>query len=204
MKTCEKVGTKAFTLIIPKKANLATTVVGEFLGQGVAKRLVSGEAVTLCGGVSFRAESISTMQKAGHERVILVFYADRERMKAIDGLSGVDGIVYVPWLEDEGNDWQRTWNATVVGEQVQPQEPNLDASVVAALEELTRSVNLTTGLGHTSDNEHATRVFKGLRDKGMLFEPAEVETWASRRGWRPDHAAKLRKLAERYAGRVAD
>lgn len=200
IKICRELGVSELTLVVPSKGELGTSAVGAFLKAPAVKRLVNGEAVELPDEVSLRCESSSTIQKAGIKKALLVFYVDGEGMKVIDGLPGVDGIVYVPWMEDEGSAWQRQWNATVLGEQVAPHEPNLDPRVVTALEALTGSVNLSTGLGHPSDKDHARRMFKELRAQGVPVTPGEVEIWAVRNKWKPEHAAELRKMAEKLAG----
>lgn len=200
LKVCQNLGVGNLTLVVRTKGDLATSAVGKFLKEPAAKRLAKGETVKLTETVALRCESMSTIQKAGGPKAILVFYVDGEGMKVIDGLPGVDGIVYVPWLEDDGNAWQRQWNATVFGEQVAPHEPNLDPRVVTALEALTGSVNLSTGLGHPSDKDHAKRMFKELRAQGVPVTPSEVEIWAVRNKWKPEHAAELRKMAGKLAG----
>ena len=200
MKLCQQVGAGTFTLVVPSKGDLARGEVGKFLKEPTAKRLVAGQTVKVNGNLTMNCESPATIRKTGHAKVLLVFHVDRETMRMVDGLTGVAGIVYVPWVEEDGNDWQRTWNAAIAGEKVEQHEPNLDARVTAALEGLTGSVNLATGLGHPSDKEHAKRVFKQLRADGVNFVPSEIEIWAVRHNWRPDHAAELKKMAEKFAG----
>jgi hypothetical protein len=127
-----------------------------------------------------------------------VFYLDAKGMKKVDGLPGVETIVFVPWLRDEGDNWQRMWNAKVLGENIPATARDLDPEVVRRLDRLTTSINLSTGLHHPSDEGRAKQTFAELREQRKAIKPAEIEIWAVRNRWSPTHAAELRQLAQKY------
>jgi hypothetical protein len=68
---------------------------------------------------------------------------------------------------------------------------------VRALENLTRMVNLSTGLGHPRDKTYADETFRILRAKGHKDPTAHVRSWAIRNGWKPEHAVTLEALSRK-------
>jgi hypothetical protein len=69
--------------------------------------------------------------------------------------------------------------------------------VEKAMEALTVSVNLSTGLGHPSDKESAIGMLKLLKSAGENYEPEQLRAWAVCHGWQPRHARSLAELAEK-------
>ncbi len=97
--------------------------------------------------------------------------------------------------------WRLAWNPSDArtGMAVEPSEVVSNQVVVAALKDLTDSVNLTTGITHPSDKKAAVEALKILRKAGESFEPIGIKAWAIRNGWPPRHARSLAKLAGKIA-----
>lgn len=198
IREAKALGSDTITLITPVKDNLDSIVLGDFLGRDVAKRLMKGGTVALgdC-GVSLMHESTATAQKKCRARIGLAFYVSKGSILKLDQLD-FECLIFVPWFDQEGVEWAQKWNAETHGASTTGAEVNLPESVVTALKSLTACVNLSTGLGHPSDKEHAKRTFSKLQSGRIKWNPTEIEKWAVRNGWRADDAQELATLSGRY------
>jgi hypothetical protein len=119
-------------------------------------------------------------------------------MNKLDDSWGAQAIMYLPWNDTEGQEWQATWHPETVGPKTHNTSPSsLPKAVEEALHQLTKAINLGTGLGHPSDKKHAERTIDRLRADGHSFDPAEVRRWAQRNGWSSDAAADLEAVARK-------
>ncbi len=201
LKLAKDIDAHEVTLVAPSKEHFDATVVGEFLGDSAAKKLVGGHSITFKDSITLKLESISTLKKGSDARVILAAYIPQKDLTTIDSVRTATAVVFLPWLRNEGEFWQKTWNAEVLGESVESHEPQLHGDVLNGLNQLTARVNLSTGLGHPLDKQAATELFRDLQAKKTRFDPAEVRIWAVRNGWKPVHAEDLMQTAARF---VAD
>lgn len=198
IRECKTLGCDTVALITPVKDNLDNIVLGDFLGRDVAKRLMKGDTVALGNyGISLTHESVATMQKKRQARVGLAFYVSKDSIQKLDALD-FECLIFVPWLDKEGVAWAQKWNAETHGGQTEGADVDLPATVTDALKSLTACVNLSTGLGHPSDKDHAKRTFAKLRSSRVTWNPDEIEKWAVRNGWRTDDAQKLAELSRKY------
>lgn len=198
VRECKLTGTTELTLITPAKDNLDAIVIGEHLGKEVSKRLMKGDKIKIGDqGVSLLHHSVSTVQKARTPSVGLAFYVSKDAIQKLDDLP-FDTLIFVPWLDQEGVDWARKWDAETHGGASVGSSISLPSEVVESLKSLTACVNLSTGLGHPSDKEHAKRRFSDLRSSGIKWDPDELEKWAVRNGWKAADAEELSKLSARY------
>jgi hypothetical protein len=198
IKECQSMGASEVALITPIKNNLDTIIVGQVLGEAASKRLMKGDVVSVANtGIGLTHHSVGTVAKAKSLQVGLAFYVSPGDMKKLDSLR-IDVLLYVPWLDKDGEEWAAKWGAETLGGETQDQEIDLPAEVISSLERLTRRVNISTGLGHPSDKTAAKKLFVDLRSQGIRWQPAEVEKWAVRNGWKPTDAEELAKLSARY------
>jgi hypothetical protein len=75
----------------------------------------------------------------------------------------------------------------------------LPGPVEEALERLTQTINLSTGLSHPSDKKHAERTIAELRQEGHSFHPVEIRRWAQRNAWSSNAAANLEAIARKVS-----
>lgn len=137
------------------------------------------------------------------EGPILAVWVGDEQLDKLDGLRAPE-ICAIPWAQGDIDGWKADRNPVDVRTgQTAGLEETIENPVVArAMEYLTNSVNLSTGLGHPSDKESAIGMFRILVAEGEPFEPDQIRGWAVRHGWQPRHARDLAELAEKFkAGR---
>jgi hypothetical protein len=196
---CETTGATDVILLTHTKGQLdGSTGLSRFLGPGPLKVLNKGGTATLPWGVRLHSETVKTLRFQARNAVVIAYYADEKLLDHVDGLSGVVGVVAVPWAPGEADGWAARWNATLHGQPRQaPAELIDDPVVVRALETLSTIANLSTGLGHPRDKERANEFLRILRNKGHRDPSATIKSWAIRRGWSVRGATDLEALARK-------
>jgi len=197
---CEKAGVSDVILLTHTKHQLDHTGLSRLLGERAVLALAKGP-VGLGSGLSLHAETMRTLRWPPRKSVLIVYYAETGILDLADGTRNVAGVVAVPDLTGDADDWARRWGVIIHGEGRKPPARLIeDEVVVRALETLTTMVNLSTGLGHPRDKAYADEIFRILRAKGHVDPTPQIRSWAIRRGWRPEHAIKLEALSRKVWG----
>lgn len=198
LKLCAEQKISRVTLVMPTKRGWEDSIVGEFLGETVAKALSKGRPVGLTNGVTMTLESGQTFRPRAGQGLLVGAHISISNMNKLDDTRSAEAVMYLPWNDEEGQEWQATWNPEIVGPATQSAPlSNLPDPVEKALRRLTDVINLSTGLGHPSDKRHAERTIDNLRADGHLFDPAEIRRWAQRNGWSSKAAAALETIARK-------
>lgn len=186
-------------LVFPIKNTFKYSNIAKILDQRDSKfsaKLLKGEAVA-----NMDLLLPTNIDFHNSKGIILAVYCTTRDMNLIDSNSSADSIIFVSWLEDDADVWENTWCNK--GLQIMHGNPSqviasLPAEVVQELERLTSIINLSTGLAHPSDKEHADRIFKSLKSKGYKVNEQLVTNWAIANGWNARHLDDLVKLAKKY------
>jgi hypothetical protein len=198
VKLAKEKGIAKITLVVPKKGGWEHSNVAEFLGQAAAKALTKGQLIKVVDGVTMSLESPQTFRASAGQGLLVGAHISVKDMAKLDDAWGAEAIVYVPWNDPEAQEWKATWHPQTMGPKSEEAQPNsLSEPVEEALKRLTRMINLSTGLGHPSDKQHAQRTFDKLRSEGHSFDPAEVRRWAQRNNWSSSAAADLEAVARK-------
>ncbi|HKU54867.1 MAG TPA: hypothetical protein VJP60_05850 [Rhizomicrobium sp.] len=195
---CALKGISRVTLVVPQKGGWERTILAEFLGEARAKALLKGQAIPVINGVTMILESAQTFQGNASQGLVVGAHISDKAMAKIDDSWDAQAILYMPWVPAEGQAWQAIWKPETIGPSTSAPPPDrLSPKVVAALERLSRHINLGTGLSHPSDKAHAVRVIANLRAEGHSFDPAEIKRWALRHAWSSGAAAELEAVARK-------
>lgn len=194
---CEKTGAADIILLTHTKHQLDHTSLSRLLGDRAVRALGKGP-VMLNSGVRLHAETMRTLSWPPRNSVLVVYYAETRILDLADGTRNVVGVVAVPDVSGEADDWAKRWGVIVHGETRKAPAPLIeDLVVVRALENLTRMVNLSTGIGHPRDKDFADETLRILRAKGHTDPTPNIRSWAIRNGWKPGHAVKLEVLSRK-------
>lgn len=192
---------KDIVLLTHTKTQLKHTSLVTHMGEPAAKALLAGRTVSLSSGRQLRHATLQTLRGSGRGVVFIAYYADDGMLETIDGLSGVVGVVVVPWVADQIEGWTSRWNPKVHGQKAAATAVLITDPVVdKALTALSGWINLSHAVMHPRDKEHADETLRILRAKGHVFEPDKIKSWAIRAGWKPGAADELAKLATRVGG----
>lgn len=198
VKIVKDLGITRVTLVVPKKGGWEHTIVAELLGAAVAKALVKGQPVTVIEGVTMVLESPATLRSSFNQGLLVGAHISIKDMAKLDDTWGTQGIMFLPWVDSEAQEWKATWQPETIGQKgPEASASGLSEPVQEALVRLTDSINLGTGLNHPSDKKHAERTFDKLLSEGHSFDPVEVRRWAQRHNWSSSAAANLEAVARR-------
>ena len=191
---CAQFGAKQITLVMPTKGNFDGTVISEVLGKEVTKALQKSRPVNI-EGVALCLESPQTLRNKMSSGVVLAAHISIKDMEIVDATHSANAILFLPWIEEEGKQWLSTWMPKVIGPNTwNASGGTLDSEVEAALDRLTRNINLGSGLGHPSDLAAARRVIATLKSDGHPIDPEEIRRWALRHNWSATAAETLKKI----------
>ena len=196
-----KVGSTDILIITHTKDQLRHTGLGANLGENAAKALLAGRQASLSSGATLRHGTLATLRYASGKPVIIAYYADEKLLDFVDGMTGVKGVVAVPWVPGEVDQWRERWTPIVHGQEKQAPAAILDDAVVEiALRSVSGMINLSHGLLQSRDKEWVDDTLRILRAKGHSLDPAKIRNWAIRNGWKPGAADDLSKLARKISG----
>jgi hypothetical protein len=135
---------------------------------------------------------------------ILAIYGGQKLLDAVDALDGTADVLCIPWSRAEAQAWIDTWGAVELGQPTASGSPpsQLPEVVNDALSQLTSSVNLATGIVHSSDKQQAIETLETLFHNHVTVDPERIRQELLLLGWKPDGAQGVKKLAEMiWAGR---
>ena len=174
-------------------------VLAEVIGEPAVKALkgqgkfaISGKEITL---VTERKSIYNA-----HDSPMVAFHPSSKFLDELDSIPGISAMLVVPWNFYEVEPWIRARGAVELGMPLSGQEgPTVQNKVVErALQSLTRTVNLSTGVMHPSDRASAIQMFQILRNAGERFTPEEVKAWLiGKGGWKATHAQDAADIARK-------
>ncbi|PZV37067.1 hypothetical protein B5V02_18550 [Mesorhizobium kowhaii] len=184
-------------LLTHTKYQINRTSLENFLGSA-ARSLRAGNGVPLSTGGNLRHATLQTVRNSARGTVVIAYYANEELVEKIDSLIGILGVVAVPELEGEIDNWIARWTPTVHGQApAAPAQLIADPVVEKALTALSSWINRANGVLNPRDKEHADETLRILRAKGHLFEPEKIKSWAIKNGWQLGAADELARLTVR-------
>lgn len=192
---------KEIVLVIPAMANLkGSTSLATFLGAEATTALNKGETAMLS-GVPITLKTERTLSGLTPNALVICAYAGQSMMDKVDGFGRVAGVIALPFAKDVINGWMTSWSPMVEGKQPRKSKSEFaDGVVLQAMEGLTATVGVATGVLHNSDKERVDRVLRILRKKGHTLDATALRAWAVGNGWAPKVADELEKLASRIVG----
>lgn len=194
----ESTGTNKITLVVPVKGSFSSTVFGELLGDKASKSLCKGDAMNLGGGLSLELTVPKQLSPFINYGIVIGVYLSQSDLNQLDSIRSAKAIAYIPWMDDEGKAWQATWSPITWGESTWNESPpSFPREVENELHRLTRGINISTGLAHSSDKDNAKLTIKKVKSIAPNISPEDIRRWAIKNGWQPRHAEDLSKLVKR-------
>lgn len=134
------------------------------------------------------------------EERVVALWPNGAALQQLDDVATIKALGVLTWLIDDVRPWAVGVGAVDLLGVAATHTPVIEDDVaLGALRVLTNSVNLSTGLSHPSDWDHAVHMFRELRRRGHALDGAEIETWAIANGWSARHANEVGQLAREIA-----
>lgn len=169
-----------------------------FIDEHTIRNLKARGSVTLSGGLELSMNTIRD-HKDVWDGPVLVLWPTKKLLDKIDSMYEVTEALVIPWGLETVRPWIRMWNAKVLGQECGAEDITLvgDHVVEEELERLTRTINLSTGIGHPSDRKHAIETFLKLKHDGHIFDSEQVRAWLiAKGGWQPRHADDVKRIVQ--------
>lgn len=191
---------KKIVLYIHTKQN--TGWFDRLYGHDTVKKLFSGMRFKDC-PATFKFETKLTYQKSQYgsgSDVVICCGIDSDDILKIDDYYSVKYIIAIPWLRKLTDKWIKTWNAKEISGKENTNEeqfPEPSCIVKLAMQELTNSINMSTGISHPMDNDRAKTYIKALHKYEPELNPDLVGAYLVRElNWDTRHAKDIEKLIE--------
>lgn len=121
-----------------------------------------------------------------------------EDLMKVDDYYGIVGILAIPWTSDGLSDWIKTWGPIDIRSNEKADIfPLPDPITQAAMEELSSSINRTTGIHHPSDNKQAKTYIRALHKYLTTLDGNKVNAYLIRElNWKASHALEVKELID--------
>ena len=170
-------------------------------GIEVVKKLFSGLKFKDC-PVPFKFETKLTYQKLQYGNasdIVICCGIDSDDILKIEDYRSVKYVIAIPWLRKLTDKWIRTWNPIEISGKDKHEEkfPELSCIVKKAMEELTATINMTTGIHHPMDNDRAKTYIRALHKYEPELNSDIVGAYLVRElKWDTRHAKDVEKLID--------
>lgn len=169
--------------------------------SNTVKKLFTGLKFSDC-PVPFKFETKITYKKSQYGNpsdIVICCGIDSEDIFKIDDYHSVKYIIAIPWLRKFTEKWIKTWNAVEISGKGNPDEKFQDPSCIVkkAMEDLSNSINMSTGILHPMDEDRAKTYIRALHKYEPKLDPDIVGAYLIRElNWDTQYAKDIQKLIE--------
>lgn len=165
------------------------------------KKLFNGLKFNNC-PVPFKFETKLTYKDVIHGNasdIVICCGIDSVDLLKIDDYHCVKYIIAIPWLRKLTDKWIKTWSAIEISGKEKKEEafPEPSCIVKRAMEQLTDSINMSTGISHPMDNNRAKTFIKALHKYEPELNADIIGSYLVRElNWETRFAKDIEKLIE--------
>lgn len=129
IKLANDLGRNEITLLLRAKGTIDENFFDGFLSGKACSKLRKPDGKITVNGITVRCESPQTNGQL--HGVVLAFYLSSADLEDAQTTSyGINAIIFVPWLKEEGSSWYSTWNPSVIGTVPTAHQVNLPDAVI--------------------------------------------------------------------------
>ncbi|MBN2396516.1 MAG: hypothetical protein JXC36_08690 [Candidatus Atribacteria bacterium] len=166
-------------------------------GSETVKKLFAGIHFKNCKPI-FRFETKKTYNDYyDPSEVVITCGLDSDDIFKIDDFTSVKAIIAIPWLKERTLKWVQTWNPIEIRGKQEAVKPYPEPSCIVkkAMEELTNSINMSTGINNPFDEEQAKTYILALHKYEPSLDENIVGAYLVRElGWETDHSKDVENL----------
>lgn len=187
-----------------KQQNSRLVVITATRNSSVLENSISKEEIKniqrkgIFNGVKTSLETLKTYSYSSINDVVVGLYLPQNAYDSIDSITGDSIIIATEFIEHELNDWKIRWNAIDI-ENPKQEQPKLhiDGIVKIALLELTASINLSSGITNSFDNNRAKTYIRALVKYYNSFNFDKIKSFLIREKWQSKDAKEFVDLLEK-------
>lgn len=139
--------------------------------------------------ITAKFESVNNYDPIDGEIVITLGLRSKDILKLDDNFN-IAAVLALPWAHDDVEEWARLTGAINIqsGVPAAAFEP-LPCVVTKALDDLSFSINMSTGILHSSDNDLAKTYLRALSKYGYELNALSIEAYLiNQKAWSKSHA----------------
>ncbi|MCP1994423.1 hypothetical protein [Flavobacterium sp. HSC-61S13] len=147
-----------------------------------------------------KTETIKTINDDWNKkRVLIAFGLRSEELYLYDEFESVVAIIAHQWNENSVQEWAKTWGAVdILTNRTSEKYNQPDKVVQNALNDLTRSINMSTGITHPSDENLCKTYLRALNKYEYKLNPVEINSYLlSELNWQSDDVKDVVKLIDK-------
>jgi len=170
-----------------------------FFDEKVAKNLYKGIKFSDC-RVPVIIKTSKTFKESYRKipsEIVVVFGMDSDQLNKIEDFYSVKVIVLVPWLKESVKKWLQTWNPEEINgnNDIIETYPEPSEVVKKAMNSLTSTINMSTGISHPMDEEKAKTYILSLHKYEPVLDADVVGSYLVKHlNWQTEDAADIEKL----------
>jgi len=163
-------------------------------GRDGAKKLRTGARLPNS-NVPAKFESLKTYRTTDNE-ILITLGLESDDILLLDDNYDINAIISLPWIQNSVDKWARITNATNIDDNVPATSfPDPPCVVIKALEDLTQSINMSTGLSHSSDDILAKTYLRTFVKYGVPLQEIEIESYLIKKlNWTKEHTNELLEI----------
>jgi len=153
-----------------------------------------------CDEIFVILHSLKTVEDdLSEECVILAYGLTSSDLFKFENNQGVKAIIAHQWSKNEVEEWAKSIEAIEINSNLKATKTNLpDLVVQNAFIDLTDSINMSTGLGHPSDEELCKSFLRALKKYNHYLNEIEIRSFLiSDLGWDSEYAEEVLKFVRK-------
>jgi hypothetical protein len=147
-----------------------------------------------------KIETVKTLDDNYHKKRVLVAFGLRsDELFKYDDFESIVAIIAHQWNENGVKEWSQTWEATEILSNIQATKMNFPHKVVQeAFNDLTKSINMSTGITHFMDEELCKTYLRALDKYEYALNSQEINAYLiTELGWESDDVKDVIKLIDK-------
>lgn len=152
--------------------------------------------------VTAKFESLKTYSTVDNE-ILITMGLESEEILLLDDNYDINAMIALPWLQNSVDKWAKIVNAINIDNNVPADSfANPHCVVIKALEDLTESINMSTGLLHPSDDRLAKTYLRTFDKYGIPLQETEIESYLIKQlNWTKEHTNDLLEIINKINNR---
>jgi hypothetical protein len=169
----------------------------KLFGYDTLKKLKKGTKLPGTSAIG-KFESLRTYSPQSND-IVVTFTLRSDDILLVDDDFGISSLLVIPWINEDIEKWTHITNAIHVQTNAAAQSYELPpCEVRQALQDLTHSINISTGLGNPSDDDLAKTYLRTLTHYKYRLDPFEMESYLIKDlNWWKRHCDELLEIVNK-------
>jgi len=166
----------------------------EQFGHDAAKKLKEGGTFKSTAAIG-KFDSVKTYKSKGND-IVIAFCLRSDNLLLVDDSYDISAMFVIPWINEDIEKWKRITNAINITDNVTSasydQPP---CEVRQALQNLTKTINTSTGITNPSDSDLAKTYLRALNKAGFALNALNIESYLIKDlNWSKVHSDELLEI----------